>query len=141
MIRIISKDVKPVPAPGTGPNATSSIYDDVAEGLNKVGHAAYAAIPEPIKDALSTHQTHVAGSTTGTSTTGVHGGAAGLLDQAKIQVQNVVAQVEEKLGSTRELILNSWGCSSLKLVPCTGCHCSQERETWCFLARGMGPVE
>ncbi|WVF73149.1 hypothetical protein IAT40_007968 [Kwoniella sp. CBS 6097] len=48
---------KTVPFPGTAPNAPTSIYEDVAEGLGKVGQAAFAVIPSPIKEAFSTQPT------------------------------------------------------------------------------------
>lgn len=45
---------KQVPVPGSGPNAPTSVYQDITQGLEKVGKGAFGLIPQGIKDALNT---------------------------------------------------------------------------------------
>nr|ODO00480.1 hypothetical protein L204_02474 [Cryptococcus depauperatus CBS 7855] len=45
-------NTKPIPLPGSGPGAPTTLYEDVAEGLGIVGQAAFAAIPSPIKERI-----------------------------------------------------------------------------------------
>ena len=40
--------------PGSSPNAPSSVYQDITQGLEKVGKGAFGLIPQGLKDALNT---------------------------------------------------------------------------------------
>ncbi|KAL7418283.1 hypothetical protein Q5752_006739 [Cryptotrichosporon argae] len=62
--------VEPVPPPGTAADAPSTIYEDVASALNKVGETAYKIIPGQVKDVLSSHPTDGAGQAVPPATTG-----------------------------------------------------------------------
>ena len=45
---------KQVPVPGSSPTAPSSVYQDITQGLEKVGKGAFGLIPQGLKDALNT---------------------------------------------------------------------------------------
>ncbi|OCF32178.1 hypothetical protein I316_06092 [Kwoniella heveanensis BCC8398] len=128
---------KTVPFPGTAPNAPTSIYEDVAEGLGKVGQAAFAAIPSPIKEAFSTQPTSPTQSTSpkapssprfnvaasppiGTSppearrTSGEarRSSVTALFDQAKLQATKVASDVTGTLQNTQRDLGTSLGKDS-----------------------------
>lgn len=83
--------IKPTPLPGSGPNAPTSLYEDVAEGLGKMGHAAFSVIPSPIKDAL-----HGPGSPKGRRSS-----ATSLIDQAKAQASKVAEGLQGTIQNTQ----------------------------------------
>ncbi|WVR00324.1 hypothetical protein IAU59_007467 [Kwoniella sp. CBS 9459] len=130
--------VKAVPFPGTATNAPTSIYEDVTEGLGKVGQAAFAAIPSPIKEAFSTQPTsptqgtaagaspkspssprfNVAGSppigtsppeARRTSGEGRRSSVTALFDQAKLQATKVASDVTGTLQNTQRRASASLG--------------------------------
>ncbi|WRT70391.1 uncharacterized protein IL334_007389 [Kwoniella shivajii] len=103
---------KTVPFPGTTPYAPSSIYEDVADGLDKVGRAAFAVIPSPIKDAFSTSPASpklspTTSTTTSTTQLGVsppsdrRSSITALFDVAKERANKVVGDVQGTLQNTQ----------------------------------------
>ncbi|KAK8853082.1 hypothetical protein IAR55_003783 [Kwoniella newhampshirensis] len=107
--------VKTTGFPGSGPDAPTSLYEDVAQGLDKVGRAAFASIPSPIKDAFSSSSTDTTKSVptpanapaprSPTLSAGSPGGrrasAAAIFDQAKEQANKVLADVQGTLQNTQ----------------------------------------
>ncbi|WWD19494.1 hypothetical protein CI109_103955 [Kwoniella shandongensis] len=110
--------IKATPFPGSGPNAPTSLYEDVAEGLDKVGRAAYASIPSPIKDAFSSNPSSPVATTkskpiatnaqaprsptlSAGSPSGRRASAAAIFDQAKEQANKVLADVQGTLQNTQ----------------------------------------
>lgn len=83
--------IKPTPLPGSGPNAPTSLYEDVTEGLGKMGQAAFSVIPSPIKDAF-----HGPGSPKGRRSS-----ATGLIDQAKAQASKVAEGLQGTIQNTQ----------------------------------------
>ncbi|ORY28138.1 hypothetical protein BCR39DRAFT_535598 [Naematelia encephala] len=80
--------------------ATTTIYDDVGEGLRKVGTAAYAVLPASIKEALSNSPTSP--ETDKLATPGSpreprarRGSAVAILEQAKVQGTKLVHDLQE----------------------------------------------
>ncbi|WVR07823.1 hypothetical protein IAU60_004866 [Kwoniella sp. DSM 27419] len=117
---------KTVPVPGSAPNAPTSIYEDVAEGLDKVGRAAFAVIPTPIKEALSERsprsptsprlsfsgtQTSPKLGTSPTASDGRRSSVTAIFDQARLQASHVASQVTETLQSTQRRASASIGRS------------------------------
>nr|XP_019010153.1 uncharacterized protein I206_04621 [Kwoniella pini CBS 10737]OCF48934.1 hypothetical protein I206_04621 [Kwoniella pini CBS 10737] len=106
-----------VPFPGTGPDAPTSIYNDVAEGLEKAGRAAFAVIPSPIKDALSGSPSSPKASTVPQASTspkapsspllgvsppqGRRSSVTALFDQAKVQASKLVEEAQGTLQNTQ----------------------------------------
>ncbi|WWC64400.1 uncharacterized protein I303_107010 [Kwoniella dejecticola CBS 10117] len=100
-----------VPLPGTAPNAPTSIYEDVAEGLEKAGRAAFAVIPSPIKDALSGSPTSPKASTSPKAPSspllgvsppqGRRSSVTALFDQAKVQASKLVEEAQGTLQNTQ----------------------------------------
>ncbi|WWC91545.1 uncharacterized protein L201_006491 [Kwoniella dendrophila CBS 6074] len=94
-----------VPLPGTAANAPTSIYEDVAEGLEKAGRAAYSVIPQPIKEAFSTSPTSPklgSSSTLGVSPpSGRRSSVTALFDQAKSQTSKLLGDAQGTLQNTQ----------------------------------------
>lgn len=83
--------IKPTPLPGSGPHAPTSLYEDVTEGLGKMGQAAFSVIPSPIKDAFHGPS----------SPKGRRSSATGLIDQAKAQASKVAEGLQETIHNTQ----------------------------------------
>ncbi|WVQ84892.1 hypothetical protein IAT38_007055 [Cryptococcus sp. DSM 104549] len=94
---------KPIPLAGSGPNAPTSLYDDVAEGLGKVGQAAFAAIPSPIKERFSSSPTSPS------SVTGRRSSATALFDQAKVQASKLGSDLQGTIANTQRRASSSLG--------------------------------
>ncbi|WVW85977.1 hypothetical protein I302_108015 [Kwoniella bestiolae CBS 10118] len=96
---------KQTPLPGTGPNAPTSIYNDIAEGLDSVGRAAYNVIPTPIKDAFSASPSSPkspASAQLGVSPPqGRRSSVTALFDQAKNQASRLVGEAQGTLQNTQ----------------------------------------
>ncbi|EIW71843.1 hypothetical protein TREMEDRAFT_73420 [Tremella mesenterica DSM 1558] len=84
--------VTPLPVPGTAEHAPTSIYKDVGDTLHTLGTAAFSALPSSIVGALSNHP-HPEGQVSPKRDT------AALLDQAKIQADKVVHDVQSTIAS------------------------------------------
>ncbi|WVQ72977.1 hypothetical protein IAR50_002540 [Cryptococcus sp. DSM 104548] len=115
-------DNKPIPLPGTSANAPTTLYHDVAEGLGKVGQAAFSVIPSPIKEAF--HQEAIgaprkgsdasATSTRGleaspTNATGRRASATAIIDQARAQATRLSADLQDTLTSTQRRASANFG--------------------------------
>ncbi|OCF61105.1 hypothetical protein L486_00749 [Kwoniella mangroviensis CBS 10435] len=93
-----------VPLPGTAPNAPTSLYHDIAEGLDSVGRAAFNVIPTPIKDAFSASPTSPKSSSAqlGVSTPqGRRSSVTALFDQAKDKASRLVEDAQGTLQNTQ----------------------------------------
>ncbi|KIR62384.1 hypothetical protein I314_03323, partial [Cryptococcus bacillisporus CA1873] len=91
--------IKPTPLPGSGPHAPTSLYEDVTEGLGKMGQAAFSVIPSPIKDAF-----HGPGSPKGRRSS-----ATGLIDHAKAQASKVAEGLQETIQNTQRRASANFG--------------------------------
>ncbi|ODO05455.1 hypothetical protein L198_02148 [Cryptococcus wingfieldii CBS 7118] len=94
-------DNKPIPLPGTSANAPTTLYEDVAEGLGKVGQAAFAVIPSPIKEAF--HQEAMG------APRRVRASATSIIDQARVQATKLSGNLQGTLESTQRRASANFG--------------------------------
>ncbi|TYJ53712.1 hypothetical protein B9479_005679 [Cryptococcus floricola] len=115
-------DNKPIPLPGTSANAPTTLYEDVTEGLGKVGQAAFAVIPSPIKEAFHQEATGAprkvsdASLTSSrsleaspTNTTGRRASATSIIDQARVQATKLSGNLQGTLESTQRRASANFG--------------------------------
>lgn len=94
-----------MPLPGTAANAPTSIYEDVAEGFEKAGRAAYSVIPQPIKEAFSASPTSPklgSNQNLGVSPqSGRRSSVTALFDSAKSQTSKLLGEAQGTLQNTQ----------------------------------------
>ncbi|ODO10303.1 hypothetical protein I350_02532 [Cryptococcus amylolentus CBS 6273] len=94
-------DNKPIPLPGTSANAPTTLYEDVAEGLGKVGQAAFSVIPSPIKEAFHQEATGAPRKARASATS--------IIDQARVQATKLSGNLQGTLESTQRRASANFG--------------------------------